>query len=269
MTLRPVTFELQALADEHRQWLSAFDPQYLANWEKLLNADDESAMTEASVRRMLEYYGVSVEPNEDLTGSQQSLDFRCFVNCSKFYVEVTRISIDKATQKTGISQEPSGFTPFQSLNNAIFQACIGKAKQCSSADAPVLLAIGTWHSFAAMASFQKPWLNMLLTGKTGMTWNIDTATGEQVGETFQSTELHSATFLKPDSSEEIGLARSSISGLILFGAGLSPPKVMGVLHPNPTHPFDPSTFPKIEFGHVTIEKPTKTLHVSWVGRNEP
>ena len=26
------------LADEHRQWLSSSDPQYLANWEKIANS---------------------------------------------------------------------------------------------------------------------------------------------------------------------------------------------------------------------------------------
>ncbi len=48
------------LADEHRKWLSAFDPQYTRNWEKLLNADDEAAMAEARVRHILQGYGIVV-----------------------------------------------------------------------------------------------------------------------------------------------------------------------------------------------------------------
>ncbi len=44
--------ELDALADEHRRWLSSFDAQYLLNWEKLYAADYEAAMTEASIRRI-------------------------------------------------------------------------------------------------------------------------------------------------------------------------------------------------------------------------
>lgn len=41
------------LAAEHRNWLSPFQPQYLANWEEVLNQDQESALAEAGVRRLL------------------------------------------------------------------------------------------------------------------------------------------------------------------------------------------------------------------------
>jgi len=260
--------ELQAFADEHRQWLSAFDAQYLANWERLLSADDESAMTEASVRRMLEHHGVLVEPNEDLHGNQQRPDFRCQQGDYKFYVEVTRISIDKATEKTGIAETPSDFSPFRPLNNSIFQACIGKAKQCGGMDAPVLLAIGTWHGFAAMTVFQKPMIGMLLTGETKMTWNVDMTTGQQVGDTIQTTELYSAAFLKPDNTQAIGYARSSISGLLLCSVGLASLKTLGVLHPNPTHAFDRSMLPGIEFGEVVINQHGQSLSVAWAGGDD-
>lgn len=96
-----------------------------------------------------------------------------------------------------------------------------------------------------------------------MTSNIDVSTGQQVGETYLSTELYSSAFLKPDKTEAIGYARSSISALLLIGVGLAPPKVLGLLHPNPARPFDPHTLPQIEFGKVEIDRNSGHLQVSW------
>lgn len=261
--LVPLNSEMQKLADEHRHWLSPFHPQHLANWDKLFQADDESAMTEAAVRRLLQRHGVSVEPNEDLTGAEQRPDFRCLGGTSSFFVEATRISIEKATETTGIDDKKTGFSPFRPLNDSIFEACRGKAKQCGAAKGPVLLAIGTWHAFAAMASFDKTIVSTLLTGEAKMTWNIDISTGQQVGETYQTTELYSAAFLRPDTTQEVGFARSSISGLLLVASGLEDRATLGILHPNPTSPFDAALLPEIEFGRVEIERETRQLHVRW------
>jgi hypothetical protein len=51
------------LTKEHHAWLSAFNPLYLANWENILNTDEESALAEAGVRRLLQSYDITVEPN--------------------------------------------------------------------------------------------------------------------------------------------------------------------------------------------------------------
>ena len=256
------------LADEHRKWLSAFDPQYTRNWEKLLNADDEAAMAEARVRHILQGYGIVVEPNEDLAGDTRRPDFRCSSALEKFYVEVTCISKEMATAKTGIPDEPHGVTPFRPLNDAVFAKCKGKASQCGNLDGPALLVVGTFHTFAAMASFDRPAVDWLLTGKPKMAWDIDMRTGKQVGDDYQVTELYSAAFLRPDKTQEVGFARSSLSGLLLVGLGSEPPRMIGVLHPNPACPFDPSVLPQIEFGQVELDRQSRQMQVSWPGGND-
>jgi len=252
-----------ALADEHRRWLGAFDEQYLRNWEKLLKADDEAAMAEARMRQMLEQWGVQVEPNEDLTGRSQRPDFRCSKGEAAFYVEVTCISKETATAKTGIPDGPHGMTACSPLNDAIFSECKGKASQCGNTDGPCLLAVGTFHTFAAMFSFKKPVVGWLLTGEAKLAWNIDMRTGEQVGENYQITELYSAAFLRPDLNEEVGFARSSISGLLLCSYGSEKFCKIGVLHPHPARPFDPSLLADVTFGTVSIDRQSRQLHVSW------
>lgn len=254
------------LAEEHRAWLAAFDPQYLANWEKMLKADSEAALCEAGVRQRLQAEGVSVEPNERLTGNCGGPDFRCSIKDSTFYVEVTCISISTVEARTGLPAMPSpgmkAFPPF-GMTEAVFAECVNKAKQCGNLDAPALVAVGTFHTEGAMLGFKKIIVASVLTGKTKIAWNIDMATGQQAGDTFQMTELESAAFLKPDKTQEVGFARSSISGVLLCGLGCLPGQFLGVLHPNPARPFDPALLPGVNLGQVQLDRTSRQLHVTW------
>ena len=254
---------LDQLADEHRKWLSAFDPQYLNNWEKLLNADDEAAMAEARFRSILEDYGVRVKPNEDLAGAGQCPDFKCSKGADIFYTEVTCISNETATAKTGIPNESHGPTDCRPLNDVIFAKCREKASQCADLDGPALLAIGTFHTNAAMLSFDRPIVDWILTGEPKISWKIDPKIGKPVENISQVTELHSAAFLRPDDTEGVGFARSSLSALLLCGLGSNPPMLIGVLHPNPVRSFDPSVLSGVEFGQVKIDQTSGWLHVGW------
>jgi hypothetical protein len=146
------------------------------------------------------------------------------------------------------------------MTEAIFNECINKASQCANLDAPVLLAIGTFHTAAAMSGFDKILVNMSLTGQAMMAWNIYPDVGQE-SETYSVTELKRATFLKPAPGRTIGFARSSISGLLLIN--LSSLRTIGVLHPNPNRGFDPATLPRIEFGRVQINRESGELSTTW------
>ena len=147
----------QELADEHRQWFKAFDPQYVANWEKLLDGDHEAALYEAAVRRNLQSLGVVVEPNESLTGDNRRPDFRCAFGAYRFYVEVSCIPVSKAEEKTGVSANRPGFYPWSPfrLIESILSKCRNKYKQFQNLDGPALLAVGTFEGYAAMSLKEK------------------------------------------------------------------------------------------------------------------
>lgn len=250
------------LIQEHRDWLASFAPQHLANWERLSNGNMEAGCCEAAIRRRLQRSGVTVEPNENLRSDGSGPDFRCEASGSQFYTEVTCVLCSTATARTGIPEEPhsGGVNPF-GMTEAIFSECVSKAKQGRDMDAPTLVAVGTFHGFAALSSFRKVIVSSVLTGKTKIAWNIDITTGRQVGETYQMTELEKAAFLKPDPHQEVGFARSSISGVVLHGLGGE--RCLGVLHPNPARPFDPELLPDIEFGRVELEHSSRQLRVQW------
>ena len=269
--LTPQNTAMRELADEHRQWLSPFDSQYLANWEKMLKVDNEAAMTEAVFRQILQHHGVTVEPNESLAGVCGGQDFRCTKNGKHFYVEVTCITIAAAEKRSGMiaggAAEPTPFN-VMGMTEAVFRECQDKAPQCGDLDGPALMAVGTFHSMAAMVCFKKTLVNCVLTGKTMISWFIDPETGHQVGDPRQTTALHAAAFLQPDKTQEIGFARNSISGVLLHGVGIDSIQTFGVLHPNPARPFDPSLLPNVEFGSVVIDRTSQQLHVKWSGGDD-
>lgn len=253
----------QKLVVEHREWLTSFDLKHMKNWQSLLKNDIEAACCEAAVRRLLASFDIAVEPHSESHRGGGGPDFRCEANGKEFYIEVTCLLCSTATDKTGISEEPSGFSPFNPFGmvEAIFSKCDEKTRQCRRMNAPTLVAVGTFHSFAAMAGFNKTTVSAVLTGKTKMAWDIDISTAHQVGQTYQTTEFDNAAFLVLDPMDGVGFVRSAVSGLILCGLGIS--RWLGVLHPKPEHYFDPHLLPHIEFGRVDVDRATKKLHVNW------
>ncbi|TWU09957.1 hypothetical protein [Allorhodopirellula heiligendammensis] len=259
---QPPSAEMKALADEHRQWLSRSDGRYLSNWERLYAADNEAAMAEASVRRRLESLGVVVEPNEDLDHGTSAPDFRCFAGGHKFYVEVTCIRISTAEKLTGVPKTGRFSGNYRPINLGVYQKCIAKVRQAATVDAPLLVAIGTWHGHAATQLGHKPFRDMLLTGETMIAWDMNTQSGE-AGDTYLTTELRAAVFLKPNGDSDIIPAREPISGAMLtaFGSPMSEPAIL--LNPNAHYPFAPALLPSLEYGSVELDQTTKQLHTVW------
>ena len=250
------------LEEEHRKWLSGFDSEYTRNWEMILNQDEEAAFAEAGIRRLLQNYHISVKPNEDLKCNEQRPDFHCIAGDYHFCVEITNISIDAATSSTAISNDESndGVQSFKPLNRKVFGKALNKAKKCASSSTPVLVAVTTFHGSAAMASFNKTFVNWLLTGETYMKCPINMRTG-RLSEDICATKFEGALFLKPNTDGWFD--RRTISGLILCHPTMNMLPVLGVLHPYPHWPFEPSILPQIEFGNVVVDPELRTLTVKW------
>jgi hypothetical protein len=166
-------------------------------------------------------------------------------------------------EETGL---PHHFQPearnYRDLADAIFKKCGKKNSQCSSANLPTLLAVGTFHVHASYLCMGRRCANTLLTGEPYISWNINTQTGNGIGDAFQTTTLYSASFLQSRAGS-IQVARASLSGLLLCGFGSEPPKVLGVLHPLADRPFDRRLLPNIQFGEVQINHTTGQLCTSW------
>ena len=172
---------------EHRKWLSHFEPSFLSKWDTGLKDSREPALAEAGVRRFLQRYGIVVEPNDP--PRMGGLDFFCWrANC-KFYVEVTCIQMSTASDKMQLISP----TP---LNKALCDKCRDKWSQFNTADAPALLAIGTFDRSVAFSSFRKERLDWLLTGEQTTGWERHPY--NQIPELCKYTDLRSAAFLRHD-----------------------------------------------------------------------
>lgn len=252
------------LVAEHRQWLGRFDPRRGKQWDDMLQADPEAAMSEARVRLLLEQNGNQVEPNQDLNDRGKSPDFICRRDGKTFYVEATSISIASATDKTGLAHipVPRKAQSYAPLNNAIFAECCNKTPQCAGLAHPCLVVVCTFHYQASVLCVRDDHLSGLLTGEPLITWDMDLRVGRAVGDPYQSTQLRSATFLKPDDGQPVW-ARLPISGVLVCGFGCDPPSVLGVLHPEPKHPFDPTLLPSVRMGQVTVDREASMLSIRW------
>jgi hypothetical protein len=261
--------ELEA---EHRHWLTTFDSQHQRDWENLLKADYEAALCEAAVRRLLQVAQITVQPNADLIGlaqygAERRPDYRCARTNPEgnFYVEVANIPIAKAVAETNLPHPfQSGPRNYRNLNKPIFDKCRKKTKQCSDTALPTLLAVGTFHYQASVICMTRRDADWLLTGETSISFMVNAETGAAVGDTFQTTKLDKASFLRPEpASCSIREARTSLSGLLLCGFGCVTPNVVGILHPQAARPFDPGMLPGINFGQVIVDHSTGQLRTVW------
>ena len=220
-------------------------------------------MCEASYWAVLQDCGVDVEPNRDLKHRKPSPDFLCRKNGAKFYVEVTCIHIERTTRATELSHMPSGAGHYKLLNAAIFDEVRQKTPQCADLDAPALVAVGTFHCQASCVCIRKWEIGMMLTGDELITRQIDTQTGGAVGETYLSTNLTSAAFLRPSIDAWLEEARLPVSGILVGGFGCSPPSIYGLLHPNPLRPFNRNLLGQIEFCQLQRDDAGGQLSVEW------
>lgn len=258
----------ELLVSEHRQWLANFDCQYLKSWNDQFKSNPESALCEAAVRDIVQGFGFEAEPIADLTGqgingAVKRPDFRCTNAITAFYVEVANIPIAKATELTHLPH-PEKFgdcRAYRKLTRAVHNKATGKAAQCAQ-DLPTLLAVGTFHTAASRQAMGRFCANSLLTGEPMISWDVDAATGASVGETYQSTNLQFASFIRPGDCSIVN-ARTSISGILLCGFGVFPASIIGVLHPRADRPFRPELLPRIPFGEVRIDRQKRQLTTVW------
>lgn len=256
------------LIDEHIQWLRTFGQQRIKKWEDLLNSNDEAAICEALVRKMLSGEGVNIEPCEDL--SSGGLDFLCQKLDKKFYTEVTCITKETATKKTKLSAEPeiNGLSIwYKPPTEQILEELRKKAPKCANLDSPCLLAICTLYFGAGFICFRDRIIaESVLTGTPHFSWSIDTGSGKVLKEPHQSTELKDSGFIRPQRNKlySIEEARKTISAVLLVDCWSIPVNTVGVLHPNPNYPFDRTLLPSVKFARLSDGWQNGSLKIEWI-----
>lgn len=253
---------------DHRRWLKVFGEQRLQRWEALLGHNSEAAICEAYVRMLLAEYVETVEPNENLVDGGP--DFFCNQNNSNhFYVEVTSMSISTVTRITGLDHplpRDSGSQYFGLLTRKILGEICNKASQCSDMNAPCVLAIGTLHTHAGHICMDKRAAEQLLTGTSFITAPFDSETGEITRDLYNATDLRDSSFVRANRSSPSTIqdARRTVSALLLCSLGTKPPRMIGVLHPNPIHTFNRALLQRVQFARLADDYQDGKFKVEWI-----
>lgn len=254
----------------HREWLMGFDKVHLDAWDNLFKNDNsEAALCEAGTRQLLQELGVSVEPYP-LEGNDRKPDFKCQKDSKLFYVDATCVMKDTATRGSHLDDvvhNPKA-SYYSLLTDGYFKKAGKKISQFENLNAPCMIAIGTLHFQAGALCFDKQSAEEILTGKCGISMKVSTRTGEAVGQSYNSTSLESALFLKARKiicdEPRIQPVWQTISAVLLCPFGTHPVKCLGTLHPKPYYEFDRDLLPCIKFCRLKAGWERGILTPEWI-----
>ncbi len=257
----------------HREWLKGFDGVHLNVWDNLFKKDNsEAALCEAGTRQLLQELDVNVEPYS-LGGNDPNPDFKCQKDSKLFYVDATCVMKDTATRRSKLddvlhNQNNQKASFYSLLTEAYFRKAGKKVSQFENLDAPCMIAIGTLHFQAGVLCFDKKSAVQLLTGKPSISIPISTQTGGAVGESYNSTSLENALFLKLRNiicdEPPIQPVWQTVSAVLLCPFNTHPIKCLGILHPKPNYEFDKGLLPGIEFCRLKAGWEGGTLTTEWI-----
>jgi hypothetical protein len=250
-------------------WVLKRAPYAAQRWADRLNSPDEAmvegAVAEALVWNYLDDHDVSAEL-ADSPGISNP-DFRCSAAGGDYWVEVTNISSAAATQRTGLTPQPDGPGSFSLLTRAIKDEVTSKAGQFSTADlgAPLVIFVTTLHYQVSCLCVAPDWVEYLLYSEPKIAVPVRLDGSHPPGNPYQTTDMCFSVCTRNHSTEA---ARRHISAVVVGGFGLRWPDscVLGVLHPDPIHAFDPEFLPRVPFCRFAKWPPGDEVQVEWMER---
>jgi hypothetical protein len=254
----------------HREWLMGFDSVHLNVWDNLFTKDNsEAALCEAGTRQLLQELDVNVEPYS-FGGNDPNPDFKCQKDSKLFYVDATCVMKDTATRRSKLDDTPQNQrgTFYSLLTESYFHKAGKKVSQFENMNAPCIIAIGTMHFQAGVLCFDEKSAEEILTGKSGISSQINTRTGRAIGKPYQSTSLEAAPFLKMRKiicdEPLIQPVWQAISAVLLCPFNIHPVKCLGILHPKPIYEFDKSLLSCIKFCRLKEGWESGILTTEWI-----
>lgn len=250
---------------QYRKWLEEQRPSACKFFLKRLSSRDsakvEGALGEAVAWNWLEPRCGQIELQESGDGG---LDFVCSPREGVFLVEVTTLTIAKASKRTGLDHELAERGPkfYGTATTAIKEKILAKCGQDKELSRPLVIFVVTLHFEVTAIAFQCRHLEELLVGKRVLTWKMNADLSGPAGPLYERcTSDHSLFF----ESETQTLARRNVSAVLIGGFGIRPPDcvVRGVLHPDPVRPFDPGWLPDVCFGRIEPWPLCSASRVSW------
>ncbi len=242
--------------------------KYQSHHKKYLDrlaSDPEAARAEAVLFSVLRWARLDPVISEDV--SSGGIDFLCHKDgkdCPAFFLEVTSLGADAAAGASGIPEaipDASSAGWYKTIAKQLHRIVCNKTPQLSARGLPCVLAITTEHySGEALLGIQAA--ESLLIGDT----KISMPVGEAEAKISIITELKESAFFRPKKeSGEIEACRKGIAAILLVQIYSKECRIVGLLHPDPTHSFSINLLSSIPFLRLRNWPPKDNrLSAEWV-----
>lgn len=248
--------------NEHLEWLRPFDKGRAERFKRIQKINLQGAACEALIAKYLRDCLDIVYPFED--PSSGGPDFRCTQAGRDFYVEVTSLATNAVEDACSIPDDPNWQGGAVGSISGILRSSISdKVHQCTREDVPTLIAVGILHSWASDGVDRRLVQDMLISD-VAYEPSVSPAHAKpnQLGEFV--TSLRNSLFMAVGDNG-VAIKRKPVSGVVVFGLGVHPPRVIGVTNGNAHRPFDPDLLPQIEFAEAMVRD--NRVGIRWHIRN--
>ena len=242
------------LVDEFKHFLDVNHPEHSNAFSQ---RHPEAARAEAVIFSFFKQNGYDIRVEE--TPYVGGVDFRVLTENSEFVVEVTSISQNTVTERSGVPTKLTSGEGYHSdryaVANRIRQEAFDKAIQMSGYDCPVILVITSEHpEYANILKDKHTDFNarMFMTSppKIELEYNTETHTNRIVGNV---TDLQESLFFRFNRKGRIEFCREQMSAVLLFYIHEKyEALIVGLLHPKPIYQFSHEILPSVRFVALPI-----------------
>ena len=254
----------QDLVDNYVRFLEKEYPRLAISYQQRLEVNPTGGRAEAVTFHFLKTCVDEVKINEHPRDG--GTDFLCKTGDSEFIAEVTSITTDTVTKKSGLKDDLTEGTTVQTFSPITQKLCDtvnSKESQMSKYNYPGILVIASDHPLADTL-FDPFDAQRLLVGDMKIGFSIATERQEmQERSTTNVTELKYSCFLQVNQDWDV--CNRSISAVLLFHISGASAFILGILHPDPIHNFSPKLLSSIPFIRLKKWPPEDSiLGVEWV-----
>ena len=244
------------IVESFKQYLEVKYPSHLPQYTGRLNGEQFGARAEAVM-----YSALRQECEEVLIAESPShggLDFLCTVDEREFLVEVTALAPDVVSERSSLyPDDPVG--SFSLLTHTLRNRVSRKTRQMAGSAVPRVLAIATEHDWGGVLLGPLGAQSLLASDL-----QIAVPVGGAEADHMSATNLADSAFFRPGEGG-VESCRRSVSAVLLVAIGGGKCEMVGVLHPDPVHPFAYGLFPQVPFVRL-VDWPIEEgeFEIEWV-----
>jgi len=265
--LKMASVSVDEIVDSYWRFLSRnrYDG-HLKRFKDRLDSDPKAAEAEAVVFSVL--WSEKLRPDVFEDNSTGGPDFRCDPSLGdSFLVEVKSLDSKAVSDRSTLPLQLNGpgGQAVRLITDKLCSAAQSKAAQLGGRGMPGVLAITSAYDYAGLLMDRGP-AEYLMTSAPH--FRIPLGSTGRSGQ--WATDLRDAVFCQAGILDAYGDQRfntryRSIAAILLVTIGVRETEVVGLLHPDAAHPFDPQLFPAVPYVRFAQWPLTSTnISTEWI-----